>query len=242
MSGRRVFSEQEVVEIIKRATELSAEEVHDAYVPGVTLEELERIAKEVGISPQTLRNAIAERGTEPKQKDRFGFNEEFVRVVDGELDPDDFDLAIEGMRPIHGKHGAGTTQIGRSLRSSLWTGISQAHLNIQSRSGRTRIEIKSNPWMQALYTLHPAFMAALITTGAMGERGMGWLGAAIGAGLMVIGTVAFNWLRKAGHRRAEQSADKIKENVESLVEQRLSRPTTVVQQSDSAEQQIDLRN
>lgn len=242
MPNRRVFSEQEVTDIITRATEISAEGGEEAYIPGVTIEELERIAKEVGVDPRALKQAIDDLrgGTKPRRQGMF--IEEYVRVVDGELHTDDFDLVIEGVSLMNGKAGIGTTQIGRSLRATIWTGVSQAFLNIQSRGGRTKIEIKSNPWMQALFTLHPAFMAALITTGAMGERGMGLIGAAIGAGLLIVGGVAFNALRKLGHRRAEEVVDKVKVNIENLVEDRLSRPTTVQTQTDISEQQINLNS
>lgn len=237
---RRVFSEQEVTEIITRATEISAAGKESAYIPGVTIEELERIAKEVGVDAAALMQAIEEQKEPRKQKSRTGFFEEFIRVVDGELSPDDFDLAIEGVSMMNGK-SSGTSQIGRTLHATAWTGVSQAFVDVQSRGGRTKIKVKSNPWMQALYTLHPAFMAALITAGSMGERGMGMLGTAIGVGLMVVGAVVFNVMRKVGHRKAEETADKIKANVEELIDERLSKPTTVVSQQGSPEQHIDLR-
>lgn len=51
--GKRIFSEQEASEILQRAAKLQEEdrESDPAYTPGITAEELERIAHEAGIDP-----------------------------------------------------------------------------------------------------------------------------------------------------------------------------------------------
>jgi hypothetical protein len=211
---KRVFSEQEAAAIIRRAAEITeAAGAHD-YMAGVTATELERIAAEVGISPQALAQALSEASTEKYgRKGPFHLTEEFERVVDGEVDPDQYDLIVEGLKIMNNRGAQQVAQVGRSLTMTTWTGVGQAHVEVSSRKGRTRLKVKSNALIQGLMTLHPAFMASLITIGAMSEQGMGWLAAGIAAGIMTVGGLAFRALTKLGHRRAEELADTLEARI-----------------------------
>ena len=62
MPDERVFSEQEVSQILRRAVQISEEDSSQAYVPGITQSELERIAAEVGVDAEALSRAILEAG------------------------------------------------------------------------------------------------------------------------------------------------------------------------------------
>jgi hypothetical protein len=217
MATEPVFSEQEATKIIQRAVELTEEANSPRYKPGITREELERIASEVGVSADTLAKAISEAGQSQPSKGLFGLTREYERVVDGELDPSQYDIVIEGLRPLANAGQPAVAQVGRTLSMSTWTGVSQAKVDLTSRNGRTRIKVKSNAFFQALLTLHPALMTGLIAAGALGERGLGWLGAAIAAGAIAIGTTLFGFLTKKGHQKAEVLADDLRERIARTV-------------------------
>lgn len=213
MSDQRVFSEQEVMQIMRRAVELTEAGTASTYTPGITLTELERIAEEVGVAPDALRRAIIEGASPESKKGPLHLTEEFERVVEGEIDPTQFDILLEGIRPFARAGSSGVSQVGRSVSISHWTGVNQAKINVTSRNGRTRLKVKSNSLFPGLMALYPGFVASLLTVASMAERGMGWLGAAIGAGIMLLATGVFRLLTKSGHRRAEQLADSMRERI-----------------------------
>ncbi len=58
--AEHTFSEREIAQIIERAVERQAEAVRDVKEVGLTMEELERLGRDVGIDPRHLRAAAAE--------------------------------------------------------------------------------------------------------------------------------------------------------------------------------------
>lgn len=236
----RVFSEQEVTDIIRRAVELTEAEPEPQYRSGVTGTELEAIAREVGISPDALRRAISEAGTPETKRGILHLTEEFGRVVEGELSPENFDVIVEGLKPLANAGQPHMAQVGRKLTVSTWTGVGQAKVDVQSRNGRTSLKVKSNALFQALMTLHPAFIGTLITMGALSEQGMGLLGAAIGVAVMSVGAGAFTWLTKLGHRKAEKLTDELRDRIANAIsEQDSQAERTRVEQEQLLHQRIE---
>jgi hypothetical protein len=239
MPEERVFSEQEVTEIIRRAVQITEEGTDKAYVPGVTQSELERIAGEVGVAPDALRRAILEAGEQKGKRGLFHLTEEFERVVEGELDPSKFDMVAENVKTFGNAGQPAIAQVGRKLQMSAWTGVGQAKVDVTSRNGRTQLKVKSNALIQMLMTLHPALMITIATVASMSENGMGLLGTAIGAGVMSIGATAFTWLTKLGHRKAEKLADKLKSEIaDTIAQQKVEAETTRAISDEQLEQRL----
>jgi hypothetical protein len=237
MPKERVFSEQEVSDILRRAVELTESGSENAYIPGITENELLRIAGEVGVDPEALRRAILESGKVDSRRGLFHLTEEFERVVEGELDPTQFDIVADGIKPLGNAGQPAIAQVGRKLQMSAWTGVGQAKVDVTSRNGRTSLKVKSNPVFQALMTLHPTFIATLITVGSMSENGMGLLGGAIGVGIMSLGVGAFTWLTKLGHRKAEKLADDLKERIADTIAEQENRNDNVTAEAEQQLQQ-----
>jgi hypothetical protein len=86
-------------------------------------------------------------------------------------------------------------------------------------------------------TLHPTFIATLITVGSMSENGMGLLGGAIGVGIMSLGVGAFTWLTKLGHRKAEKLADDLKERIADTIAEQENRNDNVTAEAEQQLQQ-----
>jgi hypothetical protein len=210
-SEKRVFSEQEVSAVVRRAVELQENAGQESYTPGVTPEELERIAAELGIEPRFLQQAIFEANTTESKKGPLNLTEEFERVVDTELSSDDFDVLLKYLRPIGHRHPI--TQIGRTLTGSAWTGCSMANVEVSSKGGRTRVKVKSNPFFAWLVTLHPAFISSLLLFAFLGKAGLVWLAIGLVALIAVIASVAFQAMVKAGHKSAKGLTEKLAASV-----------------------------
>lgn len=238
MANEPVFSEQEASKIIQRAVELSEQQSTGKYQSGVTRTELEKIASEVGVSVDVLDKAIRESVEGTQAKGGFRFSEEFERVVEGELDPGQYDLVIEGLKPManHGQPLA--SQVGRTLSLSTWTGVGQAKVDLTSRNGRTKVKVKSNSIFQFLMTLHPALITALVATGALGEKGMVWLGAGIGAAALAVGASLFGFLTKKGHKKAEALANDMRDRIANTLEAEQNTKSVSLDQSEELHQRV----
>jgi hypothetical protein len=205
---QKVFSEAEVSALIKRAVELQ-EQSHVEYQPGVTSEELEHMASELGIAAEFLKQAIAEGGLPTSRKGPLNLTEEFEKVVDVEIPPEDFDLFVEEMRNRRRRSGGGIVQIGRTLKGQAWTGWSLPSVEITSRNGRTRIRVKSNPLFAWLVGIHPAFVASLIVFSALGAHGLILPAVGIVAGLATASLIAFRWLLRKGHEASQAFTERL---------------------------------
>lgn len=210
----RIFSEQEVSQILNRAVELTEQQSERGYAPGITRQELERIAKEVGVSPNALLQAISElQGSVSNTKGTFHLSEEFERVIEGEMDPDMFDVILEDLKPLANAGQPHASQIGRKLSASIWTGISQAKIDVTARNGRTKLVVKSNSLYQGLMTLYPAVFGALISVGVLADHGKASMGVAIGGLILGAGVAAFTALTRLGHRKAEKIANDLRSRI-----------------------------
>lgn len=219
MPEHRLFSEEEAAQIIRRAVEISDQELQATFRPGITPQELERIAAEVGVSASALAQALRETAREEtSEKGLLHLTEEFVRVVEGELDPKNFDLVVEGIKPLANAGQPHMAQVGRTLTMSAWVGAGQARIEVTSRKGRTKLKVKSNALFQALMTLHPAFITSVILVGALSEQGLGWLAAGLAAGVLTLGGLCFNLLTKFSHRRARALADELRDRIAEAIE------------------------
>lgn len=234
-----MYSEQEVAAILKRAIELTEQE-GAAYQPGVTREELIRIAEDVGVPIQALERAILELGESKEARGPLQLSAEFERVVDGEVDPDQYDLIIEGIKPLQRGHSAGPSQVGRKLTMPAWNGVGQSQIELTAREGRTRIKVKSNALFQGLMTLYPAFVGSIIAMGSLGERGLIGVGALIAAGLTAVGVGLFGFLTRRGHEKSREMADELRDRVaRTLAEQ--AAPSQVRARATEEEQSLHQR-
>ncbi len=243
MPEERVFSEQEVGQIIRRAVQLTEEGASASYKAGVTRAELEKIAGEVGVDAAALQRAILEAGEIKGKRGLLHLTEEFEKVLEGELDPSQFDLLAEGIR-IFGTNGnPGMAQVGRSVQMSAWTGVGQAKIDVTSRNGRTKLKVKSNSLFPILMTMHPGLVSTIITVAALGERGLGWLAALIGFAIMTVASFLCAVLVKTNHRKTGKLADHMRERIaESIAEQNpraeLERPATAHAEATPVEQRL----
>ena len=212
MSNKHVFSEQEAGEILRRAVHLQEKSASSTYTPGITQEELERIANEAGIDAGFLAKAIAGQGDEEKSTTGlFNMTEEFERVVDGEMDPANFDT-ISNMVKRNGR--SGLVQVGRTLAGQGFSGIHMVTVNVEARKGRTKIRVKYLPFSAYFIGLHLPIIASFGLIGGMAGAGMVWLGVGIAATLLAVGGAVFSAIVRAGRKAAKKLTGEIVERVE----------------------------
>ncbi len=234
-----MFSEQEVGAIIRRAVELTEEE-GTSYQPGVTQEELRRIAEDVGVPLEALERAIREVGQMRDTRGPLQLSAEFERVVEGEVDPDQYDLIVEDVKPLQKGHSAGPSQVGRKLTMPAWNGVGQSTIEITAREGRTRIRVKSNALFQGLMTLYPAFIGSIIAMGALGERGMIGVGVALSAAFTAVGAGMFSFLTRRGHENSRELADELRDRVAKTLETRpaASQSAALIEEPEHLQQRL----
>jgi serine/threonine protein kinase len=185
---RRRFSEGEVQEIVKRATEMEA--ANPTASGAMTIGGVEALAAEVGIEPAVVRRAAGavERAAatpsaleiSPHNRVIGGPTRLFIeREVDGELPDSEFPTLVEEIRRMVSDVGQ-VSQLGHSFswissRGNKWR--SQAlEVSVSVRNGRTRIRARED-----LSALIGATFGGI--GGGMGGGGMGPLMGVMGGAL-----------------------------------------------------------
>lgn len=184
----RMYSDSEVALVIKRATELQASEAQrsDAGATGLSLGELEQIAREAGIDPSLVRRAAQEidtrQSTSPASK-FLGAPSTIVmeRTMDGEVPTAEYEVIVDMLRRMFNDNGFVGT-IGKSLAwSSAPRGYGrhgssqQINVSVTPRDGRTVIRVE-----QSLRGT-----AGGLFGGLMGGIGGGTTGLSVSAGMVV---------------------------------------------------------
>lgn len=134
------YSDEEAAAILARAAELSA---GSAGAPGVTIEELERIAAEAGIDPALVRRAAATRGSAPSFAERvFGpVSVSFQVELDGELDDAGRGAALEVIQRGLGEHGH-SGAVGKVMTAGVRYEGRNVQVVVSSSGGKTRIVVE----------------------------------------------------------------------------------------------------
>jgi hypothetical protein len=226
MSDRRVFSEQEAADLVIRAAKMQeASQESSSYTPGIDIEQLKRLAADVGVDEKFLFAAMS---ATPEAKDvhrRFmglPIFDEYERVVEGELDPEDFDIVTDLMGSGPGRtrlSGNGnrtlmTTQVGRSLEGYVRSGPAYGPLKMTSRNGRTRISARRTMFVPFMAGLYPAIILSIVTMAMASENSISVaIAATIVLLLAIMGSVTFGALAMQGERKMKQIVDEMADRV-----------------------------
>ena len=137
LPGRR-YNEKEVADIIKRASEFQQLESTAESTAGMSLTELEQVAREAGLDPALVRRAATDIDTRVSDQKPSAFigaptNLVLERTIDGEVPVDEYEtLVLEMQRELGGVGQA--SMLGRSL---VWTmqGVTAAKRVDADRAG-----------------------------------------------------------------------------------------------------------
>jgi hypothetical protein len=181
----RVYSDKEIGQLLKRATELQDQEPSAPSSSGLTLRELEEVAIEAVIEPHFLQRAALELGTSPTDS---GFWDKVVgdqlilvreTTVPGELSEDGFERVASVIQIGTREHGQ-PSLLGRSLtwRAETPSKTRTVQVTVTSRDGHTHVRLEEN--------LHQ--LAGGLFGSTVGSIGLG-VGVALPVGLGVFGSV-----------------------------------------------------
>lgn len=221
---KRVFSEKEAAEILQSAAKIQEESSGTPYSPGVSLDELKRIAVEAGIDVAVLDKAIHSHQEVPEQKGLFPLLREHERVVDGELEPDNFDIVYEVLKRPTNQF---IQQVGRTMQIRSMAAGSQVVISIACRNDRTKINVRPTIFVPFMTILYPALLLSFIAMVNLSVHGHVLWGLLAMLGVLGISVPLFLWRTKAvdanSKKLANDLADVIQQENESM-RQRLSAP------------------
>ena len=147
----RRFNDKEVARIIKHASELQEEEAPAESSTGLSLVELEQVAKEAGLDPALIRRAAADldtRITDQRPSAVLGAPTtlRLERTIDGEVPVEEYEAIVLEVQRTFGAVGTAAT-LGRTLSWTL-SSANRRHsarsvqVVITPRGGRTTIRVE----------------------------------------------------------------------------------------------------
>jgi hypothetical protein len=179
MADRR-YDEKEVGNILQRAAEIQAGLTPEGASDGLTLEDLQKVAAEVGIDPTVVDRAAREVRTGPPEKLVSGANTIMLdRTVSGVVTEEVWDEMVTRLRRHVGKPG----RINAHGHTYEWWGgwdTGGLMLTTTSRHGKTRIKLMGETtggsvlgWTLGLCL---GFVTSIATGAIMGKSHQnGWL-------------------------------------------------------------------
>jgi hypothetical protein len=221
MPEQKIFSETEAAKIIERASHIQErmENTVDT-APGITLEELRKIALECGLTPEAFERALIE--PEDKTKTSFlNLVEETERVFDGEIDTDSLGELLDELS----RNARFVTQasVGKMQRFQVSKGLVFGQLGISSRKGRTKITFKQTPFYAYFIGLHMPLILSIALGASLFAKGNTSIGLATILGLLSFGVFAFSMLAKTGKKKAREFVDDISEKVSHFLTDKSNR-------------------
>lgn len=146
----RIYGDEEIGRILKRATELQHREPKGGP-SGITLAELEEIAAEAGIDPGHLRRAAMELETLPDDPTVWarlaGEELDLLREITlpGELDQAGFERVVTAIQAASREHGQ-PSLLGRTLtwRAESSSKTRATQIVVSSRDGETTIRVEED--------------------------------------------------------------------------------------------------
>lgn len=191
MSKQR-YNEQQIGAILQRSGEIQAGLSPEGDAQGLTLEELQKVALEVGIEPHVVEQAALEVGTGAMGAKSDSAGKVLDHTVVGEITDEQWEDIVIRLRQYAGK--AGTSTLQGSTRE--WTGewdTGSLTLTASSRNGQTRLRLVGDAssagavgWVLGLIG---GFLSVLIGGALVGKAGLGAL-AVIGT-ILFLGTLCF---------------------------------------------------
>lgn len=155
----RTYSEQELALILRRAVELQ-DRPAAGRVPsreeGFSLQEIQAIAREVGLHPDVVARAAA---TLTREK-RSGLarvvggaaSHELEYTADREISPEEFAEIVDLIRKATGRHGEVNEVLGGLEWQTTGSELTSIHVTVRPRDGRTNVRIASKQGKEAFLT------------------------------------------------------------------------------------------
>lgn len=239
---RRLYNEKDVSRILKRATELHAasgtNEVH-----GLSLPELQQIAREAGIDPDAVAAAAAELDLGPTG--RFHplggpLSIRLERTIEGHITEASWDAMLDEIRQTFAPVGV-SSRAGPSLEWTYNGRREQAQVVVTERNGKVRMLVAQHyPRLAVLMVLPPLSLTAgllPLILEAYAFSTAGWA-AAIGllGSILLVARFAFGSIA----RRRERRATELLRRLEQIVAASSTSPRSIAEPAATqAEEQAE---
>ena len=206
----KVYSEQEASEIVRRAAELAEAKASNAYRSGITRDELERIASEMGVPLDALDQAISESHEPEKTKRRFAFNTKVESVLDFEANEEDLGTILD---KVHSMRRHAVVLTSKRLDMVSMCGTMRTRITAVSKNGRTRLTLDGKGLTVFMLSAYPILIFGFTFIARMSQFGFG--AAILGAAALVSLALAAFWVgMQFSVKRLHALADEIKETLE----------------------------
>ena len=191
--GSRRFTDREVALVLRKASELE-ERAGAGGGTGLSMQELEQIATEVGISPTLIRKAVQDMDARGERSFLAGgpLAHQSIRGVPGELDQQGVARLVEIVEGTSDHVGVVTEALG----GTQWTASDRfrtTQVTITPSDGETRVRVveRATARLRVVAHLVPAWAGFAVVTASVGALDLSsqMIAAAMGVGLAAGGTV-----------------------------------------------------
>ncbi len=184
-----IFSKQEVSDILRKASEIQTQKDLYGDREGLSRQELEQLAKEVGIDPDSLQKAI-------QSKDSVEFKDSFnwisgtskiqdVAVVEGEVSKENWDEIIREIRKVIGGIGKDSYQRNSFEWEQRLKEIGYRHISLTPKDGQTTIQyVYSWRGIRFMSNMFGFMIPSMFAVGSFADSGYPLLA------FILIGTIA----------------------------------------------------
>lgn len=201
---QETFSEKQASEVLELASRISEIKRSD-YTAGITRQELENMAAEIGVDPSALAEAIAQirSGGVITEKSKYDGEE---RVVNGEISPEDFDLVFGDLKA---SDKGELRALGRSFHGKVSHRGTFQEVKMTSRNGRSRLSVVPRFWEQRIITWACGMSVFIIPFAAAAEAGKPMQGLA--GSLLLAGLTAYvsRWWDDRAKKSSKELADEL---------------------------------
>jgi len=213
-SKPRLYTDEEFALILRRAFELQEQPGSARPAQGLALSDIQAIAREVGLDPALVERAAALVATSNQGPTSILFGApttyQLTYSAAGEVPKSELARLVDVIRQATGHHGAVDEVLG-ALEWKTVGQVSQTHVTVRPREGRTSIHVSADRGGAAILTLFlPGtawFIAMGITGATLDVHGVGPVVALMsGAFVGWLATVRVLWTSGSTRFRAKLRA------------------------------------
>jgi hypothetical protein len=176
MQNDSLFTKNEISEILKKASEIQIQKDLYGDKEGLTREELELLAKEVGIDSDSLSKAI-------ETKDSISFATSYnwingtskvqeVAIVEGEISEENWDEIIREIRKVIGGIGKDSIQRNTFEWEQRIKEIGYRHISLTPKNGQTTIQyVYSWKGISFISNMFGFMIPAMFAAGSLADTG-----------------------------------------------------------------------
>ncbi len=215
--GNRRFTDREVALVLREASEM--EEVGgEVGARGLSQEDLEEIAEEVGISKSSIARAVSKLDAQGRRANPLAggpLAHRAIRAVEGEIDEEGLSALV---RRVEGGSDA-VGEVSEALGATRWTASDRfrtTQVSLTPAKGETTIQVveRATTRLRRLVHLVPASVSAAVTAGTIGafELSSGGVTAFIALGFAAgatLGRMVWSRMSLHGAARVEQLAEEL---------------------------------